>query len=451
MRTYNKRIAFLMSSEYLKPTGGVGQFAKSLCNLMDEHNIKVDIITDKDPHDMEFAKSITPYVITPNLNKKNNLTYSEHQKIFSHGDSFCYERLANFRNAIIRAMSSNMYDAFICNTYETIHLAATIGMSKYIQMIGYTHLESQIFKDTANPFLADVNEMMRLHLSHSSITVGTQSKFNQLQFEHAYELPIPLPEQELLEEHHVPREGVLFIGRYEPGKKPDVYVDLIQKTGLPARVITSDNGHEAFEKAFKKAGITDYKILSEVVGKTKVDFITRCRVAFNPSVVESYGIAFLEQMTQMPTVAFDNMRWTSNFNNQHFYTCNKKNMATVVTDLYNKFDSASSWYATGALNHTQQMNSTIFSKWNKCFSEFKPTYTGGDSAGILDHATVKYRDYIDSLERSTVSLKDDLDSIYNNANKFRKIYTDTDTYLSKDPSFEPSDEETTALGLFEGL
>ena len=440
-----------MSSEYLKPTGGVGQFAKSLYNLMADHNIKVDIITDKEPHDTAFARSFTSYVITPQLNSKSNLGYAEHQKIFSHGDSFCYERMANFRNAIIRAMSSNMYDAFICNSYETVHIAASLGMSKYIQMIGYTHLESQIFKDTSNPFLSDVNEMMRLQLQHSSITVGTQSKFNQLQFENAYELPIPLPEKEMLEEHHKPREGVLFIGRYEPGKKPDVYVDLIKQTGLPARVITSDGGVETFEKAFKKAGITDYKILSEVVGIEKVDFITSCRVAFNPSVVESYGIAFLEQITQMPTVAFEDARWISNFNSQHFYTCNKKNMASVVIDLYNKFTTAKSWYDTGALHHTQKMNSTIYSKWNKCFSEFTPAYTGGNSAGILNHTTIKYKDYIDSLKRTTVSLKDDLDSIYNNSNKFRILYSDTDTYLTMDPNFEPSDEETVALNLFEGL
>jgi hypothetical protein len=439
-----------MSSEHLKPTGGVGQFAKSFVELMASNNIKVDIITDKEPYDIAFAKSITPYVITPNINKKNNLTYAAHQMIFSHGDSFCYERITNFRNAIIRAMTKNMYDTFICNTYETVHLAATLGMGNFIQMIAYTHLESQIFKDSANPFLDDVNEMMRLQLNHSSIIIGTQSKFNQLNFDHAYELPIPLPEKALLKEHHTPRNGVLFIGRWEEGKNPELFIELIKQTKLPARVITSETGHAKFETAFKKLGI-DYKILSGVIGIEKVDFITSCRVAFNPSTVESYGIAFLEQMTQLPTVALENMRWTNNFNSKNFYVCNKKNMATVVNELYIKFDTAQSWYDTESLHYTIDMDSRIFHKWNTCFNDFTPRCTGGKTAGILTHTTIRYDDYIDGLKRDILSFKDDLASVYNNKDKFRIIYTDTDTYLTKDPLFEPSDQELFGLNLFEGL
>ena len=439
-----------MSSEYLKPTGGVGQFAKSFIKLMNDYDIKVDIITDKEPNDIVFTKSITPYVITPQVNKKNSLTYAEHQVVFGHGDSYNYERMANFRKAILNAMSKNMYDVFVCNTYETVHLAATLGMGDYIQMIGYTHLESQIFKDSKNPFLPAVNEMMRSQLEHSHITIGTQSKFNQLQFDQAYETPIPLPEKELMNEFHNPREGVLFIGRWEDGKNYDTFLELIKQTKLPARVITSESGHSKFEEALSKIG-ADYKVVSEVTGIEKVNFITSCRVAFNPSTVESYGIAFLEQMTQMPTVALEHMRWLGNFNPKYFYTCNKKNMATVVKELYDKFDTAQSWYDVGSLKHTQDMDSNIFSKWNQCFNDFTPRCTGGKTAGILDHTTVKYKDYIDGLKRTTLSLKDDLDSVYNNKDKFRVIYTDTDTYLTKDPEFEPADSEANGLGLFEGL
>ena len=56
MRTYDKRIGFLVSSQTLIPHGGIGQFTKSFCELMDEHNIKVDIITDKEPKDSDFIK-----------------------------------------------------------------------------------------------------------------------------------------------------------------------------------------------------------------------------------------------------------------------------------------------------------------------------------------------------------------------------------------------------------
>jgi hypothetical protein len=45
---------------------------------------------------------------------------------------------------------------------------------------------------------------------------------------------------------------------------------------------------------------------------------------------------------------------------------------------------------------------------------------------------------------------DDIRSVLTNRHKFRVIYTEKDTYLTKDPSFEPK-EETQGLGLFEGF
>jgi hypothetical protein len=248
VRTYNRRIAFLVSYQTLIPHGGIGQFAKSFIELMDSHNIKVDIITDKKPQDSEFVKSINANVIYPD----ESLPYTDHSAIFMYGDSYCFERMANFRNAIIKALSTNLYDSMICNTYETVQVASTMGLEDVIQIIVYTHLESQIFKDTKNPFLYNVNEMMRKQLEINGIDIATQSKFNQLEFDNAWHCPIPTTEKALLEEHHKPREGVLFIGRWEEGKNPELYLDLIEQTKLPAKVMTSANGAKKFEERLKK-------------------------------------------------------------------------------------------------------------------------------------------------------------------------------------------------------
>ena len=97
MRTYDKRIGFLVSYQTLIAHGGIGQFTKSFCELMDHHNIKVDIITDKEPKNDSFIKSINAKIIAP----KESLPYTTHSNIFMYGDTFCYERMANFRNAII--------------------------------------------------------------------------------------------------------------------------------------------------------------------------------------------------------------------------------------------------------------------------------------------------------------------------------------------------------------
>ena len=439
-----KRIGFLVSSQTLIPHGGIGQFTKSFCELMHSYGVKVDLIVDKVPQGLsdDFLKSFNANIIYP----ENSMSYSTHSAIFMYGDSYCYERMANFRTAIIKALTTNMYDALICNTYETIQVASTMGLDDCIQVIAYTHLESQIFKDTKNPFLSSVNDMMRLQLQMPNITIGTQSKFNQLQFEDAFHLPIPLPEKGLLQEYNKPREGVLFIGRWEEGKNPELYLDLIEQTKLPARVMTNTNGAKKFEERLSKLGV-EYEIAVSVIGQEKVDFITSCRVAFNPSTVESYGIAFYEQTIQLPTFALENQRWTQNFDSHVFFTTNKKNMASDIIAAYNKYDTAEKWYANGYLEYFKAHEEQVFHHWNECFGSFTSKQSNSNTAKICNENTVKYADFIESLKRNVICI-DDVKSVFTNKHKFRVIYTDKDTWLTKDPSFEPS-EEVTGLGLFE--
>lgn len=445
MRTYDKRIGFLVSSQTLIPHGGIGQFAKSFCELMDEHNVKVDIITDKEPGDNEFIKTLKANIIAP----LEPLRYTNHSNIFMYGDTFCYERMANFRNAIIEALEHNLYDAFICNTYESVQVASTMGIDDCIQIIAYTHLESQIFKDTKNPFLDGANEMMRKQLEMCGVWLGTQSKFNQVAMSNgAWHLPIPITERGLLEEYKGEREGILFVGRWEEGKNPELFIELIEQTKLPAKVMTSPNGVKKFEERLAKLGVK-YDVRASIVGQEKVDFIKSSRIAFNPSVVESYGMAFYEQHIQLPTLVLENQRWTNNFNDEFFYKCTKKNMAQRAKELYDSFEKAETWYNLESLNHAQFMESKVFHKWNNCFNEFNPKQSNSNTAKICSETTVKLQDYISGLGRKIICI-DDIRSVLTNKHKFRVIYTDEDTYLTKDPSFEPT-EEVTGLSLFEGL
>ena len=440
MRTYNKRIGFLVSYQTLIPHGGIGQFAKSFCELMDQYNIKVDIITDKEPQDNDFVKSLKANIITP----KDSLPYTTHSGIFMYGDTFCYERMANFRNSIIEALEHNLYDAFVCNTYETVQVASTMGLEDCIQIIAYTHLESQIFNDTKNPFLHNTNVLMRQQLSTTNIDIGTQSKFNQLHLdESSYHLPIPITERGLLEEHHKPREGVLFVGRWEEGKNPELFIDLIEQTKLPAKVMTSPNGVKKFEERLKKIGVP-YDIRASIVGQEKVDFMTSARVAFNPSTVESYGMAFYEQHIQMPTVVLENQRWTNNFDSHHFFKVNKNNMVAKVIELYNNVPTANIWYKNGILKQAREKEEQVFHKWNQCFTDFKPKESNSNTAKICSETTITHKDFIQKLGRKLICI-DDVRSVLTNKHKFRIIYTDDDTYLTKDPSFEPVEEVTEEL------
>jgi glycosyltransferase involved in cell wall biosynthesis len=445
MKSYQKRIGFIVSYQTLIPHGGIGQFAKSFCELMDEHNIKVDIITDKESKDNEFVKSLKANIIAP----LQSLPYTDHSNIFMYGDTYCYERMANFRNAIVEALEHNLYDAFICNTYESVQVCSTMGLEDVIQIIAYTHLESQIFSDTKNPFLHSTNEMMRKQLEINGIYVGTQSKFNQLNIsDTVYHLPIPITERGLLQEYHKLREGVLFVGRWEEGKNPELFLELIEQTKLPAKVMTSPNGVKKFEERLKKIGVK-YDIRASIVGQEKVDFITSARVAFNPSTVESYGMAFYEQIAQLPTFCLENQRWTKNFDGHFFFETNKKNMAEDVLRAYQMFENATDWYSKGALHHTKSIEANVFHKWNECFNDFRSKQSNTNTAKICNETTVKLKDYIIGLNRKIICV-DDIRSVLSNKNKFRIIYTKDDTYLTKDPLFEPI-EETNGLSLFEEI
>ena len=445
MRTFSKRIGFLVSYQTLIPHGGIGQFAKSFCELMDQYNIKVDIITDKEPPDNEFVKSLNANIIYP----KESLRYTNHSGIFMYGDTFCYERMANFRNAIITSLEKNLYDAFVCNTYETVQVASTMGLEDCIQIIAYTHLESQIFKDTKNPFLHSTNEMMRRQLEMNGIVVGTQSKFNQLNIsDTAFHLPIPITERGLLEEHHKPREGILFVGRWEEGKNPELFIDLIEQTKLPAKVMTSATSAKKFEERLKKIGVP-YDIRVGIIGQEKVDFITSARVAFNPSIVESYGMAFYEQIIQLPTFCLENQRWTKNFGGFLFFETNKKEMATDVLGAYNQFATASDWYNNGnSIKEVNRIENDVFHKWNTCFNDFQPKKSNSNTAKILQHTTVEYQQYIKDLNRSVICI-DDVRGVLTNKHKYATIYTSNDTYLSKDPTFAPNKKESPFETLFE--
>lgn len=447
MKLYDKRIGFLVSYQTLVPHGGIGQFAKSFIYMMEQNNVKVDIITDKRPQDSEFIKSLNANIIYP----EETYVYTNHSAIFMYGDSYCFERMANFRNAIIRALSTNLYDALICNTYETVQVASTMGLEDTIQVVAYTHLESQIFPNTLhNPFLDSVNEMMRKQLGMSGIFVGTQSKFNQLEIDNgAWHLPIPITEPELLKEHHKDREGVLFIGRWEEGKNPELYLKLIEETKLPARVMTNANGAKKFEARLKELGV-DYQIKISIIGKEKVDFITGCRVAFNPSTVESYGMAFYEQLIQLPTFCLENQRWTNNFEDYCFFKTNKKNMSKDVLEAYDRFKTAKDWYGNGnGLLHFQNVEANIFSKWNDCFNMFTSKQSTSNTAKILTYETTTHSDFIKDLNRSIICI-DDIRSVLTNKHKFKVMYTDKNTYLSKDKDFVP-EEQLTGLSLFEEI
>jgi hypothetical protein len=160
-------------------------------------------------------------------------------------------------------------------------------------------------------------------------------------------------------------------------------------------------------------------------------------------------MAFYEQHIQLPTFVLENQRWANNFNKEYFFVTNKKNMAKDVLDMYNSAVDASTWYASGSLKHAQQHEASVFHKWNDLFNQFKPRKSNTNTAKICGETTLKLQDYITQLNRSIICI-DDIRSVFTNKHKFEVIYTDDDTWLTKEKNFQPLVEET-SLNLFEGI
>jgi hypothetical protein len=234
---------------------------------------------------------------------------------------------------------------------------------------------------------------------------------------------------------------VLFIGRWEEGKNPEAYIRVMKECMLTCKVMTNSTGAKKFEKAFSEANITNYEIRAGITGEEKVNFIRSSSVFFMPSLRENYPFAFLECLGHMPCVVLDNQDWSDNFNSQYYHKVNIKDASELIKTIYGGNQLVS------ALDYVKHLDEEVSQGWIHFLFDFKPRKAKGNKAMINNFNTVKYNEYIEALNRKQLA-REDFESVLTNRYKFRTIYTDTDTWLTKDPSFEPINEEES---LFEGL
>jgi len=444
MRTYDKRIAFLISDQHLIPHGGIGQFAKGFVEMCDRINWKVDILLDKEPTNdfSNLIKDLGANIVTP----KESLRYSDHTATFAFSDSVNFEKVINFRKAILKSFETNVYDMIVCNTHEAMTAAHAMSIGQYIPVVFYTHSTYMIFREKqkfSDVFLNTYNDFYVKHTELNDVYVGTQSITNlnhleQLGHKNAAYLPMSMTERDLLIPYTGEQKGVLFIGRWEERKNPAAYIKVMKETGLPCKVMTNTSGAKKFEKAFSEAGITDYEIRAGIVGQEKSDFIKGCKVFFMPSQGESYGFAFLECLGHMPCVVLDNQDWSVNFNEKYFYKEKLENAGNLIKLLY----IVDNYYSTGALDYVKQLDNDVSQKWIQFLDNFVAKCSNTNAAKINNYDTVCYRDYIKELERGHLA-REDFESVLSNRHKFIiNTYTDDNSYLSKDPGYKPFEEET---------
>lgn len=462
MKTYKKRIAFLISDQHFIPHGGIGQFAKGFTELCNNLSWKVDFILDKEPSDNEFKKLIqnlggniifapkasstkTPGVVE--IKAESALPYDDHVATFAFSDSVNLEKIINFRKSLTQAFSKNLYDVVVCNSQESMSAAYIMGLTKMIAVVFYTHLHSMIFRqgNGSDVFLECYHEFFNKHMEFPDVFIGTQTLKNKMELENNRSkfvnvLPMPITEQGLLTASTGERKGVLFIGRWEEGKNPEAYIKVMKECGLPCKVMTSKTSAKTFEKKFKENNITDYEIRVGITGQEKVDFIKSAMVHFNTSLRESYGLAFMECLGHMPCVVLEDQEWTDNFESIYYFKTSLEDAASLITMLYSEFN-AKKHYKTGALPYVRMLHNNAIKAWEDFVNGYEGRQSNSNVAEINKHTTIKYKKYISNLKRKPHIAREDFESVLTNRHKFTVIYTDSNTWLSKDETYVPSEEE----------
>ena len=448
MNTYKKRIAFCISDQHLVPHGGIGQFAKGFTEMAKNLNWKVDIISDK-AHTNDFAKlveSLGANLISPDA----PMSYSNHTGTFAFTDSINFEKMLNFRNAIMKAFHTNIYDMIVCNSLEAMPAAVSFDLNRYIPVVLYTHEESMVFRDTRKfkgVFTESCNEFFNNLMNLENVHIGTQSPRNVIEIknnggQNVFNLSMPMSERKLLEKYTGETKGVLYIGRWEDRKNPEAFLKVIKETGLPAKIMTNANGKKKFEARLAELGITDYEIKSSIVGEEKVEFIRSSRVHFNPSLRENYPFTFFECLGQMPCVVIDKSEWVTNFDSKYYHRDTLDKCAGIVTQLYNQDNSERN---ESARQYVHGLDFRTAEQWVDFLKGYIQTATAkSDAAKINEYDTVKYGQFIVDLNRKQLAI-DDVKSVLTNRSKYNIIYSDTDSYLSKDPNFIPIEEANSSL------
>lgn len=148
-------------------------------------------------------------------------------------------------------------------------------------------------------------------------------------------LPMPMPDRECMQRPSGTGRGVLFIGRHEQRKNWSVFLDMLEKTGLPGKVLTNSKGYAKFVNDFSARGIQG-QVQAELSGQAKADFIQSARVAFHPSQSESYGYCAMETLAAgLPTLCLEEYGWWRNFQDQGVTVATKRDAAATLLQLYN--------------------------------------------------------------------------------------------------------------------
>ena len=236
------------------------------------------------------------------------------------------------------------------------------------------------------------------------------------------------------------KDGLLFIGRHEDRKNPGEYIKVLKaikdKYGveIKAKIMTRSAHVKKFEADLAEIGHTNFEIVSDVVGEEKAKMIQSSKVAFMPYKNESFGIAVLEALRFMPTVVLDKYNWHYNFEEfSNYIVADYKEVADIIWSAYNtwtvdkdkvdiEFKEYQDKYESSLLdllNGAPVANAKQEPR-NRLYNFLK------ENQGIW----ISLSEYFKTQNtKGTIYLTSDIEAIYANANWYKIIQTNSDTYL----------------------
>lgn len=438
MKTYKKRIGFLISAQHLIAHGGIGQFCKGFCELLSDYQI--DILLDKQAPNTPFVDYIKSLPNVSIVEPLDAAKFKKHTQVHAFSESLNLERMINFRDCLMQAHQTRIYDSLIINTPEALFSTYALGIQDHTQIIFYTHNENLVFQNNSftGVFNDSYDEMILKFMGSKGILVGTQTERNlqELSGFHAACLPMPVPERTLLEPYSGEKNGVLFIGRWEDRKNPKEFLRVIAETGFHAKVMTNDNGAKQFEKELKALGVT-YDIRASITGTEKVDFIRSSKVFYMPSKSESYGFALMEAIGHTNAVVLEDYPWYENFDTSFISVASKKTVVQTIRNLYNVETP------TKNLDYIRGLDSTCREQWINTIESFSQKKSNSNAANITKVDDIYYSDFIKSLGR--FASIEDVISVLSNRHKFTIMHTENDTFLSKSGKLPVARQETITM------
>lgn len=448
MKTYNKRVAMVVSTHHLIPNGGIGVGCQSIVDMYNQAGVVCDVILDRAPTDDLFADW---------FRQRGQVIYNEKPMVrkpwadvFAFSDGICAEEQVDLRHSLMKALKTNLYDLFVCHSPSAALAVYSLDLPFYVPTVVYTHDFNSVFKSASGTngggyYTNSVTNFNNLIYQLPGLICGTHTQRNlrELNLKDARCLPLPLSAPDLLDTHSEEQKGVLYVGRWEPRKAPQKFVSLIQQTGLPAKIITNARGKSKFQQEFARknvdAGLVEYAIDCFDSGrdyldyKEKAEYIKKCRVAYMPYLYESYGLTVYESLTNMPVVVPRTSVWGENFVEfSEFYWEDVDTCAERVLELYNR---------NQVTNNKQQIadkEQLISNSWMELLS-LQVAPPTNSKARITEQDDIFLRDAVRMLGR--IMCIEDVQSFYRSRNKFSITYTDTDTWLSKSNNPVPDNKE----------